>query len=138
MTFIGACMAFGCVCAGKKPNIFNGMIHFRFGKNWGGVEMGLFFFTDDTAGLHTMQHESGHGLQNALWGPLFPFLVALPSGLRYNMRNFKTYQTKTTFCSILFTALFALLITLLSVTFTCLPLHILFGLLLIYVVILCG
>lgn len=33
MTFIGACIAFGCVCAGKKPAIFNSMVHFCFGKN---------------------------------------------------------------------------------------------------------
>lgn len=102
------------------------------------MNFGPFFFTDDVTGLHTLQHESGHGLQNALWGPLFLFLVALPSGLRYNLRTFKTYQTKTIFCNILFAVLFGLLIALLSVTFTCLPVHILLGLLLIYAVILCG
>jgi hypothetical protein len=43
---------------------------------------------DENAGEHTMAHECGHGLQNCIWGPLFPFVIAIPSAVRYWYREF--------------------------------------------------
>lgn len=34
-----------------------------------------------------MAHECGHGIQNIIFGPLFPFLVAIPSVIRYWYRE---------------------------------------------------
>ena len=36
-----------------------------------------------------LAHESGHGIQNAIMGPLFIFLVAIPSAARYWYRELK-------------------------------------------------
>ena len=33
-------------------------------------------------------HEYGHGIQNLWWGPLFLFVIAIPSAIRYWWRIF--------------------------------------------------
>ena len=38
-------------------------------------------------GTRTRPHEFGHSLQNCLWGPLFPFVIAIPSATRYWYRD---------------------------------------------------
>lgn len=70
-----------------KFGIYHGRIYKRIGKNWGGVELGCFFLCDENAGEHTLAHEAGHGLQNCIWGPLFPFVIAIPSAVRYWYRE---------------------------------------------------
>lgn len=50
--------------------------------------MGPFFVTDSTPTLHTKQHESGHGIQNIMFGPLMPFIVSIPSCIRYWYREY--------------------------------------------------
>lgn len=75
-----------------KFGIYHGRIYKRIGKNWGGVELGCFFLCDENAGEHTLAHEAGHGLQNCIWGPLFPFVIAIPSAVRYWYREY-IYRT---------------------------------------------
>jgi hypothetical protein len=77
-----------------KFGIYHGRIYKRIGKNWGGVELGCFFLCDENAGEHTMAHECGHGLQNCIWGPLFPFVIAIPSAVRYWYREFLRRHNK--------------------------------------------
>lgn len=38
------------------------------------------------------QHEAGHGVQNIMFGPLMPFLVSIPSAIRYWHREY-IYRT---------------------------------------------
>ena len=82
MTLMGAIVAFVLLITGHKPKRFHHSIYFEVGENWGGFEAGGFFFTDKTPSLHTKQHESGHGLQNIVLGPLMPFVVSIPSAIR--------------------------------------------------------
>lgn len=77
-----------------KFGIYHGRIYKRIGKNWGGVELGCFFLCDKSAGEHTLAHEAGHGLQNCIWGPLFPFVIAIPSAVRYWYREFLRRHNK--------------------------------------------
>ena len=62
--------------------------------NWGGVSLGLFQLCgsynkpsgpcyDPDWYEHTRRHEFGHSIQNMIFGPLFPFIVAIPSAIRY-------------------------------------------------------
>ena len=62
--------------------------------NWGGVSLGLFQLCgsynqkdgpcyDPEWYEHTRRHEFGHSIQNMIFGPLFPFIVAIPSAVRY-------------------------------------------------------
>ena len=87
MTAIGLVVLLVTLPFGKF-GIYHGRIYKRIGKNWGGLELGCFFLCDKTAGEHTIAHECGHGLQNCLWGPLMPFVICIPSAIRYWYREF--------------------------------------------------
>ena len=83
MTLIGALVALALLITGHKPKRFHHFIYFEVGYNWGGVEVGGFFVVDKYASERTKRHEAGHGIQNIILGPLMPFLVSIPSAIRY-------------------------------------------------------
>ena len=91
MTLIGMLVA-GVLClAGKKPTKEGPCWCFVVGKNWGGISLGpvmLMSPANYKAG-RTVGHEFGHSLQNCIWGPLFPFVIAIPSAARYWVREFQ-------------------------------------------------
>lgn len=105
MTAIGGIVAFALLITGHKPKKYGYCIHFEVGKNWGGLELGMFFLTDKTSSASTKNHEHGHGFQNAIIGPLFPFLIAIPSAVRYWLREQSTRKSKIAFSTILFVIL---------------------------------
>lgn len=90
-----------------KTYIYHGRIYKRIGKGWGGLELGCFFLCSENSSEHTLAHEAGHGLQNCIWGPLFPFVVCIPSAIRYWIFNFNTPAKKSTFCSYLISVIWA-------------------------------
>lgn len=59
------------------------------GGNWGGLELGAFAlcgnYSEDNKDwfAHTRKHEFGHAIQHLYMGPLFIFIVAIPSAVRY-------------------------------------------------------
>lgn len=59
------------------------------GGNWGGVELGAVALCGNYSESnnywfeHTRCHEFGHALQHLIFGPLFIFVVAIPSACRY-------------------------------------------------------
>lgn len=59
------------------------------GGNWGGVELGAvalcgnYSKTSPSWFEHTRKHEFGHAIQHLYLGPLFIFVVAIPSACRY-------------------------------------------------------
>lgn len=58
------------------------------GRNWGGVSLGTTIIISETADEETIAHEIGHTIQNARWGLLFPFVIAIPSAIRYWYREY--------------------------------------------------
>lgn len=88
MNIFGLIGAGAMLALGKKPIRHAGSIVFRTGHNWGGVSLGIFSFICEESGQHTLDHEFGHSLQNALYGPLFPFIVAIPSFIHYHIFNY--------------------------------------------------
>lgn len=88
MTLIGAIGALFFSIKGRKPHFYKGAIYFEVGgPEWGGVNFGPFFFVDTRTNPHIVMHEWGHGIQNIILGPLMPFLVAIPSCIRYWYRE---------------------------------------------------
>lgn len=83
MTLIGLAASVALIATGRMPIRNAGCWRFIVGDNWGGVSLGLCTITDSTPNYHTIAHEYGHSLQNALWGPLFIFVIAIPSVFRY-------------------------------------------------------
>lgn len=97
MTLIGAITALVLLITKHQPKRFGPCIYFEVGKGWGGVELGPFFIISKDAGLNTVRHEAGHGIQNIIFGPLMPFLVCIPSALRYWVRNWKVADHRVYF-----------------------------------------
>ena len=87
MTLFGAICAFALLVTGHKPQRFHYFVYFEVGSGWGGFEAGGFFFVNKNPSQHIKQHESGHGLQNIMLGVLMPFLVSIPSMIRYWYRE---------------------------------------------------
>lgn len=92
MTFIGLIAAVTLLIMGHCPTRYGGCFYFQVGHNWGGINLGLVFLTDTTFSASTCNHEYGHSLQNAILGPLMPFLVGLPSAARYWYRELRYYR----------------------------------------------
>lgn len=94
MTLIGACAALVLKIQGRKAQKHGWCYYYECGRNWGGVNFGLVFLTSDNPSEHTKNHEHGHALQNCIWGPLMPFVIAIPSAIRYWTRVFQQKQGK--------------------------------------------
>lgn len=77
----------------KKVKTYHGRLYAVWGERWGGVELGCFFVCSKTGEYDSlMAHECGHTLQNCIWGPLMPFVVCIPSAIRYWYREFKYHK----------------------------------------------
>ena len=63
--------------------------YFEVGENWGGANLGVCFIKDKTESENNKNHEHGHGIQNCYLGFLMPFVVAIPSAIRYWYRELK-------------------------------------------------
>lgn len=88
ITLLGLITTVVLLCCGKKPyrNIYGWA--FIVGENWGGFNLGPLTVTSkESATRHTLYHEFGHSVQNCYFGPLMPFLVAIPSCIRYWYRE---------------------------------------------------
>ena len=89
MTFIGILVAIVMLIFGKTPEKHGGCWYFTTNKICGGVNLGLIFIVDEKATEYVMNHEFGHSIQNAIFGPFMLFVVAIPSFTRYWYREFK-------------------------------------------------
>ena len=91
MTLIGLIASVICLVfiKGSKAHRNGYSFIIEVGGNWGGVSLGAISLcghyseTDIDWFEHTRKHEAGHSLQNLIFGPLFTFVVAIPSACRY-------------------------------------------------------
>ena len=103
MTLIGAVGAIVILCLGEKPKRFGHALYFVHGHGWGGVCLGGFFFVShESSRLQDKTHEYGHSFQNAVLGPLFPFVVGIPSMIRYHLFDRPESTQREKFSGILF------------------------------------
>lgn len=89
MNIVGFAVFLFCLVVGRKPKMFVNCPYANIGAYWGGASMGTFFITDEADSLSVKKHESGHAVQNLFFGPLMPFLVCIPSAIRYLYRELK-------------------------------------------------
>lgn len=92
LTLAGLLVAGVLLLAGKKPKKHGWCYYFEVGENWGGLELGVIFLTDKTQVESTKHHEFGHAIQNCIWGPLMPFVINIPSAIRYWYRELKYHR----------------------------------------------
>ena len=89
MTLIGCIAAIILIIMGYRPKKWGYCYYFEIGKGWGGINLGIFFITSNNPTEHTKSHEHGHGLQNCFFGPFMPFIVCIPSAIRYWYRKIR-------------------------------------------------
>ena len=89
MTLIGMFGAVALRIAGCNYQKVGYCYHFETGYDWGGVSLGMFIFTQRHAVDHITFHEHGHAFQNCYLGFLMPFIVGLPSAIRYQYRKIR-------------------------------------------------
>ena len=89
MTFCGFLVFVILRIFGIPIKRFGPCLYAEIGHHWGGLELGMFFLKDSNSGAHICVHESGHAIQNILFGPLMPFLVSIPSAARYWYREWR-------------------------------------------------
>ena len=92
MTLIGCIVSLALLITGHKPKKHGYTWYFEVGDYWGGVELGVCFLTDKTSDMDTKNHEHGHAIQNCFWGPLMPFVICIPSAIRYWYRELKYHR----------------------------------------------
>ena len=105
LTLIGLIVAGVLLGMGKKPKQWGWCYYFEIGDGWGGLELGIIFLTSKKPSTHTKCHEFGHAIQNCYFGPLMPFLVCIPSAIRYwyrRIRRSKGLKNKTAYDDIWF------------------------------------
>ncbi|EOZ2853465.1 hypothetical protein ACQQ4G_003151 [Listeria monocytogenes] len=93
LTLFGSLVAIILLIAGYKPKRFHWFIYFEVGEDWGGFEGGMFIITCKNPHKTLLQHEAGHGIQNIMFGFLMPFIVSIPSAIRYWYRTI-SYDNK--------------------------------------------
>lgn len=93
LTIVGWFVALALIITGHKPRRYGPCFVFSVGgQNWGGFSIGTTIVVDtdpfnfpQDPGYHTdiLDHEFGHSVQNALFGPFMLFVVSIPSMIRY-------------------------------------------------------
>lgn len=106
MNIIGAIAILVCmIFTGKKPKKFCDCYYIKVGRIWGGVSLGMFIITDRISDISCLKHEHGHAIQNCYYGIIFPFIVGIPSVIRYWYREIRKklgYKNKTKYYDIWF------------------------------------
>jgi hypothetical protein len=92
LTLVGCIVALALIITKHKPKKWGYCYYFEVGKNWGGLELGPIFIVGKNASVHTKDHEHGHAFHNCWFGPLMPFVISLPSAIRYWHRELVYYR----------------------------------------------
>jgi hypothetical protein len=87
LNLIGHFVASVLLLLGYKPHKWGGCHYFIVGENWGGVSIGSIVIVAKNHNESTLNHEFGHSIQNCFFGFLCPFVVSIPSAVRYWYRN---------------------------------------------------
>ena len=136
LNIVGGLVAFVLLIARKKPKRWGDCFYFEIGEGWGGVNFGLIIITDKTFSICCLNHEHGHAIQNCFFGVFMPFIVNIPSTIRYWLRKFKTQKSKYIYSTII---AFCIGIIGCSFNFSHLTIFDVIGnLLIVYAVIICG
>lgn len=91
-TLFGLIVALILRVLGYRSKKFALVRFFEIKENWGGLELGLFFVCNKRPTFKICCHEFGHAIQNCIFGPLTPFIVCIPSAIRYWYRELCYYK----------------------------------------------
>lgn len=92
LNIIGGLVALALLAQEHNPHRFGWCICFEVGRGWGGLNLGLVILCEVGASDSLKSHELGHAVQNAILGILTPFIIHIPSAIRYHIRNKRIKQ----------------------------------------------
>ena len=101
MTLIGSVVILALLITGHKVKRFGYDLYVNVGERWGGTEFGPFFLVDSSDDYKLKCHEHGHGFQNCKFGPIYPFLIGIPSAARYWLRRMCSQKAKYIYTALL-------------------------------------
>lgn len=82
MTIIGYIIALIMLITFHKPRFYKGVMYFISRKINGGFSVGMVLVVCNESDA-LKNHEIGHTYQNAIFGIFMPFIVSIPSMIRY-------------------------------------------------------
>lgn len=89
-TLVGAVVTLVvCILGGNSNGRYGYCWVFEFGKGWGGMSVGPFMIISKDSYTSVLKHEHGHAIQNCWFGPFMPFIVSIPSAIRYWYRKLR-------------------------------------------------
>jgi hypothetical protein len=91
MNIIGILVFIPLILTGHLPRRYGLSFYIEIGEDWGGLELGCFFLVCKDPGTYLLNHESGHGIQNIIFGPFFLFLW-FAGIIRYWYRELHYYK----------------------------------------------
>ena len=87
-SFIGLMLFIKYAAKGNKHVFYHGAIMTYHEEGWGGVSLGMFTFVNGTRSQEwlkdTEPHEYGHTIQSLILGPLYCFVIGIPSSVLCN------------------------------------------------------
>ena len=93
ITLAGSLAVLFLILTGNKPKGKYGYcVRFEVGDTWGGLNLGPFIITCKNFDDSLLNHEHGHAIQNCWFGLLMPFIITIPSAIRYWYREVKFYK----------------------------------------------
>lgn len=93
----GLVMFLACKMLGCKSKKYKNAVVTKWNNKYGSVSLGMFLFVTDDEDETLVAHEYGHSLQSLFLGPLFFFVIGIPSicwaafGDNYRKKHNKTY-----------------------------------------------
>ena len=100
MTLVGLFAILILLIQGKRFKKFGPIICFPITDGWG-LNLGVVAIVPKDFNFNTNCHEFGHCLQACLFGPIMPFVIAIPSVVRFWFRKQKSYDDKDNFLTVL-------------------------------------
>lgn len=95
LNLIGGIVSIILLMLGYRPKKFGWCYYFEIGHGWGGCELGLVFLCAKNSTERIKAHEFGHSIQNCFFGFLMPFIICIPSAIRYWYREWKKAHGKS-------------------------------------------
>ena len=92
MSLIGTLAMIVLIISGHKLRKEPYSIVFEIGKGWGAVTIGYVVIRQESLSDAVRSHERGHCIQNAMFGPLMPLTVGIPSLIRCIYRDIKYHR----------------------------------------------
>ena len=89
LTLVGTIVGAAMKATGHEEKQYGWCKYYEVGEHWGGCEFGPVFLKCKEDSQYLCDHEYGHAIQNCMYGPLMPFVVNLPSSVRYWYRRAK-------------------------------------------------